>query len=245
MAKNYSNPPIKEALIEAWPALDSPPDLETLSKIAEGLPDRYLETEKIIHKNFNLVLDEKKKGKENIKSTTEVVGLRRKTASGKNIIQLTKNFFTANWVGDYKSGDDLLHQFQEIWDSYTNIINVSKFRKIAVRFINVFEVPSECDSEDYIKISFNLEGSEQFEYFELNKDLKFTSKKFNASGNVKVSIKAKNEKIGECIFDIATYRENISLGNFSEFKKHYKVLRNFKNEIFELNLTEKQKESFK
>ena len=77
------------------------------------------------------------------------VGYRLESQDGKYVLQLKKDGIALSNVGAYDGWDTFIKKFTDLWAKFNKKISMAKISRIAVRYINKFELSKK--HEDYYK----------------------------------------------------------------------------------------------
>lgn len=149
MAKQsqLTRPPLREALV----------DLQIVEELplqwAEGLAGRRLpgfEAPKPIRQGrFSLQMEADRPAKAS--AADELLGWRFDSADGARVAQLRRNGATHNVLRGYTSWGEIRAGAQEVWRRYCEWTNRIVVSRLAVRYINVIEIPLGADFDEYLE----------------------------------------------------------------------------------------------
>lgn len=244
--KNYpvfANPPITEALIDIrvdLPETISLNDLELFhSEIKELFP----------HKGERRFLKGGFQFTPQIAATVSdkgVDGYLFRSSTGKKIVQARLDGFTFNKLKPYETWEVFCSEAHKLWDSYSRIVNPTKVKRIALRYINRIEVPmSMKDFREYILTSFEVAPKLPQAVSHFFMRLVIPNPKIEATAIITETMEnPTSNQMLPIIFDIDAFRETQYEANDSEIWDDFEKLRNFKNEIFFNSITDKTMELF-
>ncbi len=240
----FANPPITEALLDIrvdLPDAISLNDLESFhSKIKESFP----------HKGERRVLKSDIQFTPRIAATVSEKGIDGylfRSSVGKKIVQARLDGFTFNKLKPYEGWETFHSEAHKLWDSYSQIVDPIRIKRIALRYINRIEVPTPIkDFREYILTSFEVAPKLPQAVSHFFMRLIIPSPKTSATAIVTETMENLTpSQLLPLIFDIDVFQEMQSETNACTTWDNFEKLREFKNEIFFNSLTDKAKELFK
>ena len=235
---SYTKPPVIEAVIDI-----------SLTSENEGISDK-IDSLKLILKNeyptqTDIQIVSTPIGQFEKAPKFEKLGVRFTSTDGHYVLQAKKNGFTFGVVNFYEGWEKFYLEAKKLWDKYCEKIHPQKVNRVATRFINRIDIPSE---------SFKLE-----EYFNTYPTV-LKNKECNLSGFfLQVQIPQEGGGIAiitqtitnsvnpgittPILLDIGVFEEKQFESLEGAWEK-LKILRNQKNKLFEDSLTQKAKDLF-
>jgi len=251
MEMNFSNPPIKEALVDIRFNFGvSQPNLNTFEKVYEKIKNEYPKKQTLKWGQFSVNINEKNAPV--MQSSGGDNGYRFDSNDGTKIVQFRTDGFTFSKLKPYTGWEDFSSEAKKLLAIYMEVASPSYASRIALRYINLIEVPeTSFELEKYFTISSKIpEGLPQDVVGYLNrvilkddssKALAILTQTINPQQVVRVDTKKT-----PFLFDIDVFIDNVSLKLDNEkFWDNFKPLRILKNKIFDLGLTEVTKSYFK
>lgn len=243
----FPNAPITEAILDIHAKLPDGVGLNIFDEFHENIKDRY--TDRETKRSFRTRLSFSPGKDESIstipKAKTEGYLFHNKNEN--KIVQTRFDGFTFNKLRPYKNWKEFHSEARELWDLYDKIIKPISVERIALRYINRIEIPLPFDSfKEYIltnpQIAPGLPRS--LSHFLMRIEIP------NDAIGAKVIITQTIQKPTELqklplIFDIDVIKIKNYTENRSNMWNDFKLLRNFKNEIFFNSITKKTEDLFK
>ena len=239
--RHLRNAPIHEAIIEIRVEPEQA-SIEELESLTSRLPDGYTEIHPLISQEFSFQLGE------NISTQQEspnYVGYSICNAEKGYVVQIKKGGMTLSKLSPYQDWNTFKSEAETLWSIYKTLLTDYKFSRVAVRYINKLPLKLENDAIDFdeylINCPRNPEGmGEQISGFFCKNIIPIPDKM------VYVAIVQALEGIAgddvPVIFDIDTYRNNVSDFSEAEIWEFLDVLQNFKNKAFFGSITERTAE---
>ncbi|MEO8974110.1 MAG: TIGR04255 family protein, partial [Ktedonobacteraceae bacterium] len=174
-----------------------------------------------------------------INATAQIYGFLFRSEDKVKIFQATLNEFTFNRLKPYTTWEELRDDARYMWEIYRNIARPETVTRVAIRFVNRFELPgSTLDLKEYLRI-----------FPELTSDLPQ-----NKMGNFFMQLLVPQEDcqliISEAvvpptnpntisvILDFDLLREQIWKSDDDKIWQYLEKLRQLKNVIFEASITD-------
>jgi len=242
---SYPHAPITEALFDIQVELPKEVTISDLEQLSSDILSRY--PTKSTRKRFEGKIE--LKGDQG--ATTESIDLGidaflNWSSYKKQVVQFRLDGFAFSRLKPYDGWDKHFPEVIKNWNLYAEKLSPVWIKRIAVRFINTIEIPSEKLALDSYFVNFPktpLEKSTLNNYFyriELSLD------DFNAKAVITQTLaQSNNPLITPVIFDLEVYREISSRPETKMLSDAFKTLRDIKNDIFQKSLTQKTKDLFK
>jgi len=138
--RRLSKPPIREALIDIRTASDPAVDLERLKGIKADLISKYPLVEEKRAFKAELRVESGKV----LPPSAEDLGFAAfvfSAADKKRLVQIRRDGFTVNHVGDYRDADELMRDALDVAVLYWRIAAPVAITRIAMRYINALNLP--------------------------------------------------------------------------------------------------------
>ncbi len=240
------NAPITEAVLDLRVQLPKESDLEVLRGFESRVKDRFpIRKERFfMHSQIRLVKSESKEAVET-KSGTD--GFLFESKEERMVVQARLDGYTFNKLKPYKDWKSFRSLAHELWEGYVAICKPVKVVRIALRYINRFEVPLPLgDFREYILTSPEVASglpqglSAFFMRIELhNEDIPAAAIITETMENVSESRKL------PLILDIDVIKKNDYLPTDKSIWSDFDKIRDFKNKIFFESITDKARGLFK
>jgi uncharacterized protein (TIGR04255 family) len=148
----YQNPAIIEAIIDIRVEARREPSLKELERIWGKVKDRYGQKKPRISGQFEFGLGEVAGvPKASASSAAQQIGFDFKS-SGEWLFQVTTGGCTFNQLGNYTGWDRFFAEAQELWPKYAKEVKVKRFTRLAVRYINRFDIlAARVELKDYFR----------------------------------------------------------------------------------------------
>lgn len=247
MDLNIAHPPIREALIDVRFNFGvAQPDYHIFEKLHEKIKADY--PKKQVLKWGQLSMNMQAEGEPIVKTTGGEHGYRFDSADGTKIVQFRTDGFTFSKLKPYTGWADFSAEAKKLLDLYLEATNPVSASRIALRYINLIEVPESAFKLDkYFTVSPIIpEGMPQTVIGYVNRVvLKDDS---GALGVLTQTIDPQQVvPIGTTpyIFDVDVYFENVAIDPKTDaFWEKFKPLRELKNKMFSFGLTDVTKKLF-
>jgi uncharacterized protein (TIGR04255 family) len=245
MTEVFRNAPITEALIDIRAELPDSASLPVLEKLHNLIKVEY--PGKKSRKKFEAQIQLKEE-QEPLKTTTfQQDGYYFTSPDGKRIVQYRLDGFSVNRLRPYSRWEDLRDEARRAWDIYATHTNPLAVSRLAVRYINSIEIPSQSfDYDDYFTAVPKIpEGLPQL----LQHFFTRTVIPFFEQGATAVVIQTPSEKRDPVntaiILDIDVFVEKSMPPEDRMIWEIFEELRRIKNEIFFKSIKDKTKELFR
>ncbi len=135
--RHLANAPIREALIDLRVKTSS--TIEDVRKCVTDQNDRYPKRTSIVRGGFGLSLEagQSKIAHHNL----EEMGYRMDSSNGKDIVQFRLDGFTFSRLSPYVTWEEMRDEAKAQWNRYASCLGIEAVTRIAVRYINVMELP--------------------------------------------------------------------------------------------------------
>ncbi len=148
--EHFPNPPIREALLDIRAALPETAKIDDLAVFEECVADSY--PTKRVKTQGSATMRIGESGQMEIhRQNAEPLGYLFTSRDGCQIVQARLDGFTLSRLPVYQSWDDLRAEAYRLWTEYTKIATPSTVSRVALRYINVIEIPMPFgDFREYV-----------------------------------------------------------------------------------------------
>jgi uncharacterized protein (TIGR04255 family) len=243
---HFSKAPITEALLDIRASLPPSIDLPRLAVFQDAIRDRY--PERIERMQGTLALQMKDGALEEVSKSTSTNGYLFKTADGRQIVQARLDGFTFHRLKPYDRWETLRDEAKAHWRHYMEIATPESVTRIALRYINVLELPLPVTNfKDYILTVPDVAPSLPQELRTFFLRLEIPDDRRHALVIITETIQAPtgDGKTLPFVFDIDAIRETSFQAGGAEMWDAFEQLRDLKNEAFFNSLTYKARELFR
>jgi uncharacterized protein (TIGR04255 family) len=242
MAVRYEKAPITEALIDIRVELSpsvTVEDLRTLhGHVSHDYPkkeDRYL-----VQGQFSI-------GTESGATTKQQhIGFAFRSEDGKKILQSRLDGFTFSRLAPYGTWSELRDESQRLWALYCDVVKPLKVVRVAVRYINQINIPSErADYKDYFRTTPEVSPDLQQDISSFFMQLHFPQIDFG--GMLILTQSTTSPTVPgtiPVILDLDAFRLDPNGIAWEEIWNLLEVLRYRKNQFFEGSITERTRTLF-
>lgn len=235
-----SNAPIIEAVIEFQFSVSDNVTIEMLQEIADSLRLDFPKQEEKRSSVIKTVI--KSSGPETEVHDGGLVGVSAKSSDDKNIVQLFRDRFSFSQLPPYQNWELLEKQAIKIWNMFLNKTKIESVNRVGVRFINKVELNLPMDDfNDYIVGAPVIpKGLPQFlGAFDVR--LIIPNKDIEADGIVTMSMNGldKEKNVVPVILDVDVGKTGRMQSDEESLHQTLVDLRNYKNELFFRNITDK------
>ncbi|WP_081579054.1 TIGR04255 family protein [Leptospirillum ferriphilum] len=249
MVRKYSKPPITEALFDIQVELPKEVNIETIDGLSSPLLDRY--PKKRPRRKFSTKIEFKGDNPPSTDSSDfGIDGFLFWTEDEKQVTQFRLDGFSFSRLKPYPSGgwEETYPQMVEFWNFYKDSLKPLLVKRVAVRYINLIEVPKplgEMDWGSYFNWAPPVFGElpHQIEQFVHRTTIQFPEESIKAVITLLTGPPQEPSKT-TAIFDLDVFKEiHLSLDQF-KIDPLFKKLRGIKDDLFEAGLTETLKREF-
>jgi uncharacterized protein (TIGR04255 family) len=242
---HYDKAPITEALIDIRSEMSSDLTLERLKTAKSLLPDYPLETErKMAHATFQIGVE--------VQASAEQKswGFLYRNEGNTQVAQFRVDGFTFSRLEPYETWERLRDEARRIWNIYRELAKPKSITRVAVRYINVLQLPGpSVEPEDYLNtfpvVSQELPANlRDFGPFILNLRMQQPDLKGTLVLNEGNAIPKKPDNIA-IFLDLDLFVENPPTKSEDELWTFLEKLRERKNQYFEACITDKTRELIK
>lgn len=238
----YTKPPLMEALLDIRVGIDPEFESKRLEEFYQAVKSNF--PIKQVQTQFQTEFKVKKDKNPVVNTVKKINGLILKAIDNSRILQSKLDGYTFNKLKPYNGWDKFSGEAFPLWEEYKNIIKPISVKRLALRFINLIEIPLPVDD---LKTYFNT-------FPTIAKNLPYDVSEFllrvvlnddKSKNKAIVSQAIDLTKLGRdklpIIFDIDVYREVSLKPEDEKINEVFESLREFKDLIFEESLTEEAK----
>lgn len=249
--ETFPNAPITEALIDlrvTFGSGDQSDRLARLEQLAKGLSDLFPNIEKRMEHQYAFKVEDSA-GTAETHARSRQSGFVGFAEDRKKAVQLRVDGFAFSKMKPYESWSSLRDEACNLWNAYREAMNPSKVVRLAVRYINRIELPLPiAEFQDYILTGPQVaDGIPQglAEFFFRVVIPNTEDPKIQAAVTSTMEKIDKNAKVLPYIFDIDAFTPvELDPTDDAVWSTLHK-LRDYKNLIFFLSMTEKAKVLFR
>jgi uncharacterized protein (TIGR04255 family) len=234
-SKHYSKAPLTEAIIDFKVVLPGNVTTDTLSNIHLSIEDTFPAKEEIHQSSIML-----QPGLETpISTDQQLFGFLFRSVDRSKIFQVTLNSFTFNRLAPYTSWEELRADAKYVWEIYKSIIKPETVTRVAIRFVNRFELPSTTSNlKTFLRIAPdvppNLPQSEVSNFF-----MQLLVPQEDCQLIISEAIvPPSNPETLSVILDFDLFREQVWRSDDDGIWQYLEKLRVLKNAVFEASITD-------
>lgn len=222
------------------------PDYHLFEKLHEEIKDDFPKKQVIKWGQFSMNMQEQEPV---IQTASGEHGYRFDSADGTKVVQFRADGFSYSKLKPYTGWDDFSGEAKKLLELYLKVTNPVSANRIALRYINLIEVPEKVFKLDkYFTISPTIpDALPQAVVGYLNR-IVLKDDTDGATGVLTQTVDAQQVATVSgtpFIFDIDVFFENIAIDpKTDEFWEKFKPLRDLKNKMFDSGLTTITKEMF-
>lgn len=237
-----SRPPLREALIDI--------------RLSEQLPIAFLERLRVLTLpgfsnvgeiklgGFRLEIAKDKPSQATITSD-EILGIRFQTTDASQVLQYRRNGITFSILKNYQTWEQIRGVAREFWRQFLGISGPVNVNRLALRYINAFEVPLGGDFDEYLSAGPRIPKDlpQLLTSFLQRILIPFTD--VNAHAIITQALEPPTESSFPTILDIDAIGQCSLDGADPEVWKRLEQLREIKNRIFFASVTAKALEAYR
>lgn len=240
---NYPNAPITEAIIDLRVKLAPGTDQAALKRVGEAEQSNYPQHEELFESIGHMEVGPTG-GTASMHH--QAIGWKFSCVNGKQIFQSRNNSFTFSRLAPYDRWVLFREEAQRLWNNYRSILRPEMVERLAVRYINRIDIPSEfVDLKEYFRTSPEIapELPQQLDGFFMQLRLPFPT----ISGHCLVNqtiVPPPKEGIVSVVLDIDVFRTNEVPQTEIDIWDYFETLHDTKNQIFEACITDTARRLF-
>lgn len=237
---HLSRPPLREALIDI--------------QLVEELPEAFFEGEKVRLEGFGTIKSIKRlesslqltigKPSQMLLKRDEVYGWRFENEDASRVVQLRRNGMTYSILRNYVDWQDIRSSANVAWKVFLSTVGVTKIKRLAVRYINLLELPpGPVDFDEYLTagpqippdVPQHLAGFLQRVVVPLEDGI---------VGIITQAVETPTGTAVQLVVDLDVYKEVDLEGSSAEVWNVLDTLRDKKNLLFFSSITERALKSY-
>lgn len=239
--RHLDKAPITEAIVDF--RVKAKPDLDVgvFKSLQSELSEQYPEMREI-----SVIEAQFQYGSQGVKQSVkrpESIGYRFTTSNGLNIAQYRLDGFTFNRLKPYTSWEEISSTVREHWSRYVRVAIPNAVTRLALRYINRIELPSEFDGYDeFMTAPPPIPGELQARVTKFLTRVIIRDEKHKLDAHITQALEA--HQVGDkrnLLLDIDTFRDfsekSLEIDS-EEIHETFDLLHLFKNRIFFESLTE-------
>lgn len=238
-----SKAPIVEAVFDIRIKIPEDLKVEQLEPLYDIISGQYPNKETHRKGEFKLEL---KPGSQSFSTAETINGYVFTSSDKKQIVQTRMDGFTFSRLQPYETWESFKTEARNLWGTYKKKITSPEIIRIALRYINKFEVPFPVqDFGDYLVAPPTVPNSLPQGVSSFLTRIVIDDPKIGASAIItQVLDQVTNPKFLPIILDIDVFIQKSKGFGEKEMWEAFEKLRDFKNKIFFESITEKAKELF-
>lgn len=244
LSESFNRAPVIEAIFEIQVELPPEVTIENLDQLCGKIKSEY--PKKRSRKRFEGKIELKRDGPPTSESIDlGVDGFLNWSADEKQVVQFRLDGYSFSRLKPYSKWEEHFPEVVRLWSLFSNTVSPLRIKRLAIRFINVIEVPRESVLQDYLANypkppSHGFVLNNFFDRIELNVPDK------DIYAVVTQALPNSNDPINRSIIlDIEVFKEINSQINETTITNVFQVLRDVKNDVFKKSLTDKAEELFR
>lgn len=246
--ETFPRAPVTEALIDLRAGPGDEKTLDQLESLTQKLSPRFPIKENRFEIQYQLTVKKEGTGAES-EAKSKQIGYVMFSESRDRAVQVRLNGFAFSKMRPYESWENLRDEARDLWIAYQNEVTPRKIDRLSVRFINRIELPLPISAfQDYIltgpQIAPTLpQGPNEFFFRIVVPNPAYD--RMAATITSTIERPEQDGRVLPYIFDIDAFA-SVDLDPSSDvIWSAFEKLREYKNTIFFLSITEKARELFR
>jgi len=242
--RQLTHPPLREALIDIRIPEELPDSF--IQAVAERTPRGFETQTKIWRGKWTFKVEQTKPEETAVtQDLGEQFGWRYDSKGGAKVVQLRRDGMTFSVLKGYTNWNEAKSSAQDLWRHYCEWGSPRMVNRLAVRYINVLELPPGADSDAYLTAGPRIppELPQTFNNFLHRILIPFTPERANAI--VTQALEAPLESGVPIVLDIDAFFSCTLAPDSPEIWTQLDRLREIKNRIFFASVTEKALEAYR
>lgn len=233
--RHYSRAPITEAVIDVRLGFDGIshhcPAIADLDDLGNSFRDAYPSKRMLWAVQANIEAD----ADGNSTVNREAIGISRRTADARQIVQLRRDGFTFSRLKPYENWDRFRDEARRLWSSYRETVFPAQVKRIAVRYINRFDLPLErSELKDYFNFYAEYPSELPQRMLDFLVRVTIPLDDISAAAHLTQALGPLEQlDVASIVFDIDVYREVDVPQSEEAIWGYFETLRVKKNELFE------------
>lgn len=240
--RHLNSAPIKEALIDIRIAAPAELTIEDLAAIPEQLKDLYPNVE-VRSKWESLIEFREGKAVEPKMLDHGPTGYFLKTVEGNQVAQFRLDGFTLNRLPPYDCWETFAGEARRLWEIYKTYAKPAYLERVAVRYINKFELPLPLDFDTYLTAGPKVPEALPQTISDFLTRVVVHDVDIGAAATITQTMEPMQPQMATVILDIDAFKIS-RLDDDRGLWDTLSDLRNFKNRIFFESITEKTAERY-
>lgn len=242
--RRYANAPIVDAVIDLVCAFSSsPPSIEALRTFAKRQSSRFPNASDMRSVNIAIPADSAPEV-----SSHEPIGLRLASKKGDRVLLLRTNGFAFGHGAPYTCWEEFSAEAMVLWRDYVETFSPSHVTRYAVRYINRIVIPeSRIEAKKYFRLRPELPDEFDSLVDQMFMQMRFGLPRYGDDitvvSNVGLAEPNAPDKVS-FILDFDVFSTKCLSVNDEEIIEHLDKLRDVKNELFELSITDATRDLF-
>lgn len=241
--QKYTRPAITEAVLDIQIEPRREPTLKELDRIWSKVKDRYSRKAPLYQGQFHFGLTQQERGAPRASagaSAAEPVGIAFR-AGDDWVFQAGLKSFTCSRVGPYVGWTRFIAESKSLWPLYAKEVKVKRFTRLAVRYINRFDLPEiPVELKDYFRTGPEIapELPQIMDGFFMQTQLPLPEAGATVLINQTIVPPAKPDHLS-VLLDMDLFQTQNLGDTDEEMWAVFEHLRTWKNRVFEACITEK------
>jgi len=232
---HLSKAPIAEAVLDIRVEVADEEIQQQIESFHEKIKGEYPEKKKKNTIQAHVDLEEK-----SVTSRNDVTGFQFFSQDGKNVFQVDLDGVTVNRLKPYEDWGTFLTRAKKLWEMYQQGFQITKIKRLALRYINHIPVKRGEDMDDYFTAPPRIPKDLPQVIAGYFSKTVFRNENKKIIGQVTQTSFESSPDCFSAILDIETirtYEDNQGVNIWDDFEE----LREFKNRIFFASITDKTK----
>lgn len=244
LSESFNRAPVTEAIFEVQVELPQEITIEDLEQLCDKIKLEY--PTKRSRKRFEGKIEFKKDFPPASESIDlGVDGFLNWSADEKQVVQFRLDGYSFSRLKPYSRWEKHFPEVIRLWSLFSTTTSPVRIKRIAVRFINVIEIPRESVLQDYL-VNYPIPPSNGCILNNFFNRIEFNISDKNISAVVTQALANSNDPINRSIIlDIEVFKEINSQISENTIAEVFQVLRDVKNDVFKKSLTKKAGELFR
>ncbi len=242
--ERFARAPISEAVLDIQVRFTTPVDTARLAEFHRGIEEEYPVREDRVKWHGRIEV-----GGASVQQAVAraAEGFMFRSADRHRAVQARQDGFTYNWLKPYKAWEDLRDEAKIHWERYRNLFQPEAVTRLGLRYINRIELPLPLsDIRDYIKTAPDIADGMPQAVSSLFMRLEIPDA---ASGLLAILTETIEAKTADnrlpLIFDIDVVRSATFAPDSTGIWETFEAMRQYKNRIFFMSLSDRAKEMFR
>lgn len=238
LSESLNRAPVTEAIFEIQVELPLEVTIENLDQLCGKIKSEY--PTKRSRKRFEGKIELKKDGPPASQSIDlGVDGFLNWSVDEKQVVQFRLDGYSFSRLKPYSKWEKHFPEVFRLWTLFSKTVSPLRIKRIAIRFINVIEIPRESAMQDYLA-NYPKPPSDGFVLNNFFNRIELNIPDKNINAIITQALANSNDPINKSIIlDIEVFKEINSQINENTITDVFQVLRDVKNDVFKKSLTDK------